>query len=132
LLDPVDEMSVRLIERADATITPEKGDVCLDLDRLPSGMFDTNDAILRLGMPVHNRAGGAGWVSSGRSAILRRFVILPSADACVTCCRKSCIAPRTSSIRRGSGGWIWDRSPVAKAFAHLQQRLVVAPRVASG
>nr|WP_255556706.1 transposase [Methylococcus sp. Mc7] len=67
----------------------------LDLERLPSGKFDTNDVILHLAAFAYNCLRLLGQI--GLTARLRRSVIRPSAAASGPCYRRSCTGRRSSS-----------------------------------
>ena len=103
----------------------------LDLERLPSGKFDTNDAILRLGMLAYNclrllgQLGLLGELAPIRHPAKRRRIRTVLQE----------LMYRAAQVTRKAKQWWLDLgrdSPVARVFAYLQQRLVVQAVVASG
>lgn len=103
----------------------------LDLERLPSGKFETNDAVLRLGMLAYNclrligQLGLIGELAPIRHPAKRRRLRTVLQE----------IMYRAAQVIRKARQWWLDlgyASPVLKVFAYLQQRLVVQPGYASG
>jgi hypothetical protein len=103
----------------------------LDLERLPSGKFDTNDAILRLGMLAYNclrllgQLGLLGDLAPIRHPAKRRRIRTVLQE----------VMYRAAQVIHKARQWWLDlgqASPVAKLFDYLQQRLVVQPPAAPG
>ncbi len=102
----------------------------LDLERLPSGKFETNDAMLRIGMLAYNclrligQLGLLGELAPLRHPAKRRRIKTVLQE----------IMYRAAQVIHKAREWWLDlgkTSPVAQVFALLQQRLVVQP-IASG
>jgi hypothetical protein len=103
----------------------------LDLERLPSGKFDTNDVILRLGMLAYNclrllgQLGLLGDLAPIRHPAKRRRIRTVLQE----------IMYRAAQVIHKARQWWLDlgqASPVARLFEYLQQRLVVPPKAAPG
>lgn len=103
----------------------------LDLERLPSGKFDTNDVILRLGMLAYNclrllgQLGLLGELAPIRHPAKRRRIRTVLQE----------IMYRAAQVIHTARQWWLDlgqASPVARLFEYLQQRLVVQPKAAPG
>lgn len=98
----------------------------LDLERLPSGKFDSNDAVLRLGMLAYNslrligQLGLLGELAPIRHPAKRRRIRTVLQE----------IMCRAAQVIRKARQWCLDLgygSTVAKVFAFLQLRLVPQP-----
>ncbi|AEF99269.1 IS1380 family transposase [Methylomonas methanica] len=103
----------------------------LDLERLPSGKFDTNDVILRLGMLAYNclrllgQLGLLGDLAPIRHPAKRRRIRTVLQE----------IMYRAAQVIHKARQWWLDlgqASPVARLFEYLQHRLVVQPKAAPG
>lgn len=103
----------------------------LDLERLPSGKFDTNDAILRLGMLAYNclrllgQLGLLGDLAPIRHPAKRRRIRTVLQE----------IMYRAAQVIHKARQWWLDLGqalPVARLFEYLRQRLVAQPKVAPG
>jgi hypothetical protein len=103
----------------------------LDLERLPSGKFDTNDVILRLGMLAYNCLRLLGQVGLlGDLAPIRH----PAKRRRIKTVLQEIIYRAAQVIHKARQWWLdlGQASPVAKLFDYLQQRLVVQPPAAPG
>jgi hypothetical protein len=103
----------------------------LDLERLPSGKFETNDCLLRMGMLAYNclrligQLGLTGHLAPIRHPAKRRRLRTVLQE----------VMYRAAQVIHKARQWWLDLghdSPVAKVFAFLQERLVVQPGFASG
>jgi hypothetical protein len=103
----------------------------LDMERLPSGKFETNDCLLRLGMFAYNglrligQLGLLGDLAPIRHPAKRRRLRTVLQE----------VMYRAAQVIHKARQWWLDlghASPVAKVFAYLQERLVVQPGYASG
>lgn len=100
----------------------------LDLERLPSGKFDTNDAILNMGMLTYNclrligQLGLLGDLAPIRHPAKRRRLKTVLQE----------IIYRAAQVIHTAREWWLDlgkNSPVAKVFAFLQERLIAEPKM---
>ena len=103
----------------------------LDLERLPSGKFETNDCLLRMGMFAYNclrligQLGLTGDLAPIRHPAKRRRLRTVLQE----------VMYRAAQVIHKARQWWLDlghASPVAKVFAYLQERLVAQPGFASG
>jgi hypothetical protein len=103
----------------------------LDLERLPSGKFETNDCLLRMGMLAYNclrligQLGLTGHLAPIRHPAKRRRLRTVLQE----------VMYRAAQVIHKARQWWLDlgrASPVAKVFAYLQERLVAQPGSASG
>ena len=103
----------------------------LDLERLPSGKFETNDVMLRMGMLAYNclrligQLGLLGDLAPIRHPAKRRRIKTVLQE----------VIYRAAQVIHKAREWWLDlgrASPVAKVFAYLQQRLIVQPKMGSG
>jgi hypothetical protein len=103
----------------------------LDLERLPSGKFETNDCLLRLGMLAYNCLRLIGQLGlTGALAPLRH----PAKRRRLRTVLQEIMYRAAQVIHKARQWWLdlGHASPVAQVFAYLQERLVVQPRFASG
>lgn len=103
----------------------------LDLERLPSGKFETNDCLLRLGMLTYNCLRLIGQLGlTGDMAPIRH----PAKRRRLRTVLQEIMYRAAQVIHRARQWWLdlGRASPVARVFAYLRERLVVQPRFASG
>nr|WP_020561543.1 transposase [Methylosarcina fibrata] len=103
----------------------------LDLERLPSGKFDTNDAILHLGMLAYNCLRLLGQLGLlGELAPIRH----PAKRRRLRTVLQELMYRSVHVVHKARQWWLdlGKDSPVGQVFAFLKQRLVVQTAVAFG
>jgi hypothetical protein len=103
----------------------------LDLERLPSGKFETNDCLLRLAMFAYNSLRLIGQLGlTGDLAPLRH----PAKRRRLRTVLQEIMYRAAQVIHKARQWWLdfGQSSPVAPVFAYLQKRLVAQPGWASG